>query len=331
MPVFLAKRVAGLLGVLLALSAVVFLLQSVIPADPVRAMVGASADAATVDAARTHLGLDDPLPTQYLHFLGQALHGDLATSLHTRRPVSADLAAFLPASLELALTAALLALVVGGVLGVLTAGGRGKKSQLLLVALASAPPFLLALGLLLTLYAGLHVLPGGGRLTPGVVAPTGPTGLLTVDALLHGQVAVWSDAVAHLVMPAVCLAIGPAVAIARTLRSSLQAVLREDYVRTARAKALPERRVLLRHALRNSLSAPLTMAGLQVGLLLGGVVVVESVFAWPGIGLYTARSIQTIDFPAVAGTTLVLGAAYVVLNAVVDLAQVWADPRLRSA
>ncbi|MCU1691780.1 MAG: binding-protein-dependent transport system inner rane component [Frankiales bacterium] len=328
---FLARRAAGLVAVLVALSAVVFLLQSVIPADPVRAMVGASADASTVEAARVRLGLDDPLPTQYWHFLTRALHGDLGASLHTRRPVSADLGAFLPASLELALTAGLLALLVGGLLGILTAGGRGKKSQLVLVALASAPPFLLALGLLLTLYAGLHVLPGSGRLTPGLVAPTGPTAMITVDALLHGQVAVWSDALAHLVMPAVCLAIGPAVAIARTLRSSLQGVLREDYVRTARAKALPERTVLLRHGLRNSLSAPLTMAGLQVGLLMGGVVVVESVFAWPGVGLYTARSIQTIDFPAVAGTTLVLGAGYVVLNALVDLAQVWADPRLRRA
>jgi peptide/nickel transport system permease protein len=155
--------------------------------------------------------------------------------------------------------------------------------------------------------------------------------MTTVDAVLAGRWAVLSDALAHLVMPAVALALGPAVALARTLRSSLQVVLAEDYVRTARSKGLAERRVLLRHALRNALSAPLTMAGLQAGLLLGGVVVVETVFAWPGIGLYTARSIQTIDFPAVAGVTLLLGAAYVVVNALVDLAQMWADPRLRAA
>ena len=331
MGAFLGKRLAGLVGVLLALSTVVFLLEAVVPADPVRAMVGASASRASVEAARHTLGLDKPLPQQYLHFLSRAVHGDLSMSLHTRRPVGTDLAAFLPASLELALAAGLIALVLGVGLGVLTAGGRGRRSQLVLVALSSAPPFLLALGMLLLFYAGLHVLPGSGRVTSGIGAPTGPTGMVTVDALLHGQLAVWSDALAHLVMPATCLALGPAVAIARTLRSSLQQVLAEDYVRTARAKALPERSVLLRHALRNSLSAPLTMAGLQVGLLLGGVVVVESVFAWPGIGLYTARSIQTIDFPAVAGTTLVLGAAYVVVNAIVDLAQMWADPRLRTA
>ncbi|GAC1607893.1 MAG: ABC transporter permease [Mycobacteriales bacterium] len=330
MPAFVGKRLAGLVGVLVALSTVVFLLEAVVPADPVRAMVGASASRASVETARHALGLDQPLPQQYLHFLSRALRGDLAMSLHTRRPVATDLAAFLPASLELALAAGLLALVLGVGLGVLTAGGRGRRSQLALVALSSAPPFLLALGMLLLFYAGLHVFPGSGRVTAGLGAPTGPTGMTTVDALLHGQITIWSDALAHLIMPATCLALGPAVAIARTLRSSLQQVLAEDYVRTARAKALPERAVLLRHALRNSLSAPLTMAGLQVGLLLGGVVVVESVFAWPGIGLYTARSIQTIDFPAVAGTTLVLGAAYVVVNALVDLAQMWADPRLRA-
>jgi peptide/nickel transport system permease protein len=327
---FLIKRLAGLFGVLLALSAVVFTLESVVPADPVRAMVGASATQATVDAQRVRLGLDKPLPEQYVHFLGRAVHGDFALSLHTHRAVSSDLAAFVPASLELALAAGLIALLLGTVLGIATAGGRGKRSQLLLVALASAPPFLLGLGMLLLFYAQLHVLPGGGRVTVGIGAPTGPTGMTTLDAVLAGRFAVLSDALAHLVMPAVALALGPAVALARTLRSSLQAVLAEDYVRTARSKGLPERRVLLRHALRNALSAPLTMAGLQVGLLLGGVVVVETVFAWPGIGLYTARSFQTIDFPAVAGVTLVLGAAYVVVNALVDLAQMWADPRLRA-
>lgn len=326
---FIVARLAGLIGVLLALTTVVFLLQAAVPADPVRAMVGASASQASVEAARVELGFDTSLPEQYVAFLGRAVQGDLSMSLHTRRPVSTDLAAFLPASLELALAAGLLALVLGVGLGIATSGGRAKRSQLVLVAFASAPPFLLALGLLLVFYAGLDLLPGSGRVTPGIGAPTGPTGMTTVDALLAGQFAVWSDALAHLVMPATCLALAPAVAIARTLRSSLQQVLTEDYVRTARAKALPERSVLLKHGLRNALTAPLTMAGLQVGLLLGGVVVIESVFAWPGIGLYTARSIRAIDFPAIAGTTLVLGAAYVVVNALVDLAQQWADPRLR--
>jgi peptide/nickel transport system permease protein len=139
------------------------------------------------------------------------------------------------------------------------------------------------------------------------------------------------DALAHLVLPAVCLALAPAVALGRVLRSSLQTVLAQDHIRTARAKALTEHRILLRHALRPALNAPLTMAGLQVGMLLAGVVVIETAFAWPGIGLYTVQSIASTDFPAVAGVTLVMGAAYVVINALVDLGQLAADPRLRVA
>ena len=190
---------------------------------------------------------------------------------------------------------------------------------------------LVMLALLLLFYSRWHILPSSGRLSPGLEAPSGPTGLLVVDGLLHARLDVVSDALWHLALPAFCLALGPAVALGRTLRSSLQTVLTQDHVRTARAKGLEERTVLLRHALRSALNAPLTMSGLQVGLLLAGVVVIESVFAWPGVGLYTVQSIAATDFPAVAGVTLVLGALYVVINTLVDLAQVAADPRLRTA
>ena len=138
------------------------------------------------------------------------------------------------------------------------------------------------------------------------------------------------DALAHLALPALCLALGPAVALGRTLRSSLQTVLGADHIRTARAKGLTERGVLLRHAVRPALNAPLTMTGLQVGMLLAGVVVIESIFAWPGLGLYTARAITSVDFPAIVGVTLVMGAVYLIVNALVDVAQVAADPRLRA-
>lgn len=154
--------------------------------------------------------------------------------------------------------------------------------------------------------------------------------MLTIDGLLAGRIDVVRDAPAHLALPAFCLVLGPAVALGRTLRSSMQTTLGSDHIRTARAKGLTERGVLLRHGVRPSLNAPLTMAGLQVGMLLAGVVIIESVFAWPGVGLYTARSITTFDFPAIAGVTLVMGAAYVIINALVDLAQGAADPRLRA-
>jgi peptide/nickel transport system permease protein len=152
--------------------------------------------------------------------------------------------------------------------------------------------------------------------------------MIVPDALLHLQFNTAWDGVEHLILPALCVAIGPAVSIGRVLRGSLHASMRSDFVRTARAKGLVERAVLFRHALRNSLSAALSMTGLQVGLMFAGVVVVETVFAWPGIGLYTQQSIPVADFPAIAGVTLVLGAFYVVINALVDVAQAVVDPRV---
>lgn len=324
-------RLAGLVVILAALSAIVFALEAVIPADPVRAMVGASAARSAVEAKRKELGLDRPLPVQYLRFLGRAVTGNLSLSLHTRRPVTTDLVDFLPATIELAGAAAIIAAILGGALGLLTAKGRATAPRLLMLAGASAPPFLLALGFLMLFYSHWHILPSSGRLSPSIVPPTGPTRLLVADGLLHGRFDVVSDALWHLFLPALCLALGPAVALGRTLRSSLQTVLTQDHIRTARAKGLKERTVLLRHALRSALNSPLTMSGLQVGLLLAGVVVIESVFAWPGVGLYTVQSIASTDFPAVAGVTLVLGALYVIINALVDVAQVIADPRLRTA
>jgi peptide/nickel transport system permease protein len=327
---FALTRLASLVGILLGLSVVVFLLQAVVPADPVRAMVGASATPQIVEAKRHELGLDRPLPAQYVQFLSRAVRGDLQMSLHTRRPVRTDIAAFLPATLELAATALAMAVVLGGTLGLLTARGGGASLRVGLVASASVPAFLLALLLLIVFYAQLRWFPGSGRISAELEAPTGPTGLLTVDGLLAGRLDVVRDALAHLALPALCLALGPAVALGRTLRSSLQTVLGSDHIRTARAKGLTERGVLLRHGVRPALNAPLTMTGLQVGMLLAGVVVIESIFAWPGLGLYTARSITSVDFPAIVGVTLVMGAVYVIVNALVDLAQVAADPRLRA-
>jgi peptide/nickel transport system permease protein len=327
---FTLTRLASLVGILLGLSVIVFLLQAVVPADPVRAMVGASATPQIVEAKRHELGLDRPLPAQYAQFLSRAVRGDLQMSLHTRRPVRTDIAAFLPATLELAATALAMAVVLGGALGLLTARGGGTSLRVGLVASASVPAFLLALLLLVVFYAQLRWVPGSGRISAELDAPTGPTGLLTIDGLLAGRLDVVRDALAHLALPALCLALGPAVALGRTLRSSLHTVLGSDHIRTARAKGLTERGVLVRHGVRPALNAPLTMTGLQVGMLLAGVVVIESIFAWPGLGLYTARAITSVDFPAIVGVTLVMGAVYVIVNALVDLAQIAADPRLRA-
>ena len=169
-----------------------------------------------------------------------------------------------------------------------------------------------------------------GGLQEGDTIPNGPTKLLLVDSILHGEPNVLWSAFTHILMPALTLALLPALAIARTLATSCERVMREDYVRTARSKGLRERTVLLRHALRNASGPALTMSGLQFGLLLGGIVVVEQIFAWPGLGRYLDQSIAYDDFPAITGTTLLLGTAYVIVNFLVDLAQAWADPRIRT-
>jgi peptide/nickel transport system permease protein len=264
--------------------------------------------------------------------MGRLAQGDLQSSLRTRNAVADDLATFAPATLELALVSAALAAALGAGLGLLLAGGRraARLVRLALVAGASVPAFLTGLLAIVVFYSGLHLLPASGRVSDTLVLPDGPTKLLLVDSLLHAQPNLFLSALAHLVLPAFTLALLPALAIARTLSTSLDRVLREDYVRTARSKGLRERTVLLRHALRNAAGPALTMGGLQFGLLLGGIVVVEQIFAWPGLGLYLDQSIAYADFPAITGTTLLLGTAYVLVNFFVDLAQAWADPRIRT-
>jgi peptide/nickel transport system permease protein len=327
---FVMRRSAAAVGVLLVLAAAIFLLQQVTPTDPVRAMVGANASPQVVEAKRHELGYDRPIVQQYVSYVTGIARGDLQMSLRTRRPVTSDLADFLPATVELALYGMGLAVVLGGALGLLTAARfRGAGGlRLVLVGFASAPVFLLAVLGILAFYRSWGWLPATGR-TAFTGEVKGPTGLLTLDSLLAGRLDVFGDALKHLVMPAFCVAIGPAVSIGRVLRSSLVATMGSDYVRTARSKGLRERTVLFRHALRNSIGPALSMTGLQVGLMFAGVVVIESIFAWPGIGFYTVQSIPRTDFPAIAGVTLVLGAGYVLVNTAVEITQAVADPRLK--
>lgn len=330
---FVATRLAGLVVVLWLLATTVFLIGAYVPSDPARAFAGAGADPEVIAAKRAELELDEPLPTRYAHYLERVVRGDLSESIHTRQPVREDLRAALPATLELLVAAVALTALLGLLVGLVTArASRGSRvARLALTAGASAPSFLLALVLLLVLYAELGVLPAGGRLSPDLAEVDGPTGFITLDALLAGRPVAFFDALWHLVLPALCLALTPALLIARVLRSSLLLSLRQDYARTARAKGVPERTVLLRHALRNALNAPLTIAGLTFGWMLATIAVVETVFSWPGIGLYIDQSVITSDFPAIAGVTLVVGLVYVTANALVDVAQAWADPRLRRA
>jgi peptide/nickel transport system permease protein len=329
MTLLIGKRLGAMVAVLLFLAAIVFLLQHMTPTDPVHAMLGANASKAAIKAESHKLGYDRPLPEQYMHYVTGMLHGNFQMSLRTRRPVATDLRHYLPATLELALYGLLLAAVIGVVLGVVTAAHFRGAGMFRFVTLAGAstPPFLLALVGILFFYHRLGWLPATGR-TSLANPPTGPTGLLTVDTLVHGNIHGFADALSHLILPAFCVAILPAVSIGRVLRSSLVASNRSDYVRTARSKGLGDLAVMWHHAIRNSLGPALSMGGLQVGLMFAGVVVIEQIFAWPGIGLYTVQSIPRSDFPAIAGVTIILGAGYVVVNTIVDVLQAVADPRI---
>ena len=327
---FLVTRLLGAVGVLLALASIVFVLQAIVPGDPVRARVGANASEEVVARERERLGFDRPLLVRYVDYLGNAARGSLGESVRTGRPVLSDIGAYLPATAALAIASMLLAIASGfvlGVLGALAARGGGIV-RLLFVAGASAPSFLLGLGFIYLFYLKLGWLPASGA-SSVADPPRGPTHVVLLDGLIAGRTDVAIDALKHFVLPAVALALLPAVAIGRVLRSSLIEVYRSDYIRTANAKGLEPRTILWQHGLRNSLSAPLTMTGLQLGLLLGGVVVIESVFAWPGIGLYTDQSIGAGDLAAITGVTLVVGAGYVLVNVLVDFAQAIADPRIR--
>ncbi|UCZ58534.1 ABC transporter permease [Mycolicibacterium phocaicum] len=329
MKTFVASRLGSMVAILVALTAVMFVLQNISPLDPVKAQLGAQASADAVAARRAALGLNDPVLVQFWHYLSGAATGDLGTSYRTRRAVMSDLGSFVPATLELALAGMLIAVVLAVLLAFSTTlKWRGANVlRAVLFAGSSAPMFLLGILGLIVFYQDLGWVPAGGR-SAVPSPPTGPTGMLTVDGLLNGRLDVVADAAHHLILPAFVIAIGPAVAIGRVLRSSLLADIDSDYARTARAKGLSETRILSRHVLRNSVGAALSMTGLQVGLMFSGVLVVEQVFGWPGIGQYVAQSIPVADFPAIAGVTLMLGALYVVINTVVDLLQAAADPRI---
>jgi peptide/nickel transport system permease protein len=327
---FLVSRLIALVLVLLFLTATMFVLREAAPGDPAKQILGANATEQALEEKRRELWLDRPLPVQYVKYVADAARGDLGISTRTQRPVREDLVRYLPPSILLGVLAISLAVVLGLGLGALTGvGARGASiGNNLLIALASIPSFLLGVVAVIVFYATLRWLPSGGQTGVFGVAD-GPTNATFVDAVLRGNVSLAVDAAKHLILPVTVLAVGPAVAIARVFRSSVSSTMRADHIRTARSKGLTEGRIVRRHAMRNSSGPALAMVGLQFGGMFASLAVVEVIFAWPGIGSYVAQSIPAGDFPGIAGVTLVAGVAYVVTNAVIDVLQVVADPRLR--
>ncbi|MEV7802792.1 ABC transporter permease [Microbispora sp. NPDC088329] len=332
---FLVRRVVTALLLAVGITLVTFVLTNLVPGDPAAANLGQRAlgDPAIVAQWRSDHGLDRPLPQQYLMHLAGLLHGDLGTSQQSHRPVLDDLAQSVPATLELAGAAILVSLVLGVGFGVVAALRRDRFADHVLRVLSligiSVPTFWLALVAFYVFFFRLQVTPGSGRIDPGMTPPPQVTGLYTVDALLSGRWEVFSSAVGHLAAPALVLALYTIGLLTRFTRSAVLEVLGQDYVRAARAKGLPGRVVLFRYVLRPALVPIITVAGLAFGSLLSGTVLVEAVFAWPGVGQYAYKSATTLDLPAVMGVGLVVGVVYLVINLVVDVLYGVIDPRVR--
>jgi peptide/nickel transport system permease protein len=320
---------------LVGMTLISFVLSQAVPADPVTANLGeqAAANPEAVAAFRHRWGLDRPLYEQYGIYLWNVLHGDLGTSITTKQPVAADLRRHLPATIELAVTAMAISIVIGIPLGVLAAarkdGPIDQVARVVSLIGVSMPIFWLGLVAIVVFYAWLGWAPPPGRLTARLEPPPFVTGFLLVDAVVAGRGDVVADALKHLALPALVLASYSLGVITRVMRGSMLDVLSEDYVRTARAKGVAERAVMMRHAARNSLIPTLTVIGLSFGGLLSGAVVTESVFAWPGLGLYAFRSATSLDFPAIMGVGIVVATVYVLVNLVVDVAYGLLDPRIR--
>lgn len=333
---YIGQRVLLLGPMFVGITLLTFTLSHAVPADPVTAYLGpqASADPQVIAAFRHQWGLDRPLPEQYLIYLSHLARGDMGVSISTRQPVMVDLKQHLPATIELALAAMAVSLVVSIPLGMLSAVRRDTiVDQLARVGSligVSTPVFWLGLVAIFLFYARLGWAPAPGRLSMEVQPPPPVTGFVAIDALLAGRLDATLDALQHLALPALVLSSYSVGVVTRMMRGSMLEVLGEDYVRTAHAKGLSSRAVVVGHAARNSLIPVLTVVGLSFGGLLSGAVVTETVFAWPGLGSYAFRSATGLDFPAIMGVGLVVATIYILVNLVVDVTYALVDPRIRT-
>jgi peptide/nickel transport system permease protein len=329
---YAVRRALTVIPVLLGVSILVFSFIHLIPGDPALTMLGERATPEKVEEVRRQLGLDRPIPEQYLIYLGKILRGDLGMSIVRGDPVLTDLLRRFPATVELATSAIFLALLLGIPVGIVSAVWRNSLmdslSRVWALAGVSMPIFWLGLMLAWVFGVQLKWLPTGFRLdTDTAFEPW--SNFVVLDAALQGNWAALRDALRHLILPAVALATIPLAVIARMTRASMLEVLSQEYIRTAEAKGLTQAAVILRHALRNALLPVLTVVGLQVGHLLAGAILTETIFSWPGIGLWVYESIESRDYAIVQGASLFIAVIFVVVNLITDVLYAIADPRIK--
>ncbi len=333
MLIFLVRRIIYSVFVLLGLSIVIFVIARIMPGDPARMAVGARAPQWVVDQIREQMHLNDPLPVQYGYWLRDAVHGDFGLSLVTQRPVTADIQEFFPASLELVLLAGLLAAVGGIGLGTLSA--RYKDTwvdnvvRLFSYAGVVTPSFVFAIFFVLLFAWTLQWFPIIGRLSEQTPLPPKVTGLVTVDALLAGQIGTFLDALRHLVLPALALAMGAIAQEARITRSTMADNLSKDYIAAERALGIAEREVAGRFLLKPSLIPTVSILGLDIASTFSIAFLVELIFNWPGLARYGMQSMLNKDLNSISAVILVLGAVFILVNIIVDIIVAQLDPRIR--
>lgn len=332
MGAYAVRRFLTIVPVLFGVSVIVFSFIHLIPGDPAVTMLGERATPERVAEIRAQLGLDRPLTTQYFIYIGKVLRGDLGASILRGDPVLRDLVRRFPATVELATSAILIAITVGVPMGIIAAVWRNSLfdgfSRLVALTGVSMPIFWL--GLMLAWFFGVVLgwLPTGFRLDTDVtLVPV--TNFYILDSVLTKNPAALASGLRHLILPAVALSTIPMAVIARMTRASLLEVLSQDYIRTAESKGLPQQAVILRHAMRNALLPIMTVTGLQVGRLLAGAILTETIFSWPGIGLWIYESIQARDYPIVQGATLFIATIFVTVNLVTDVLYAAVDPRIK--
>ncbi|MCP5371551.1 MAG: ABC transporter permease [Hyphomicrobiales bacterium] len=333
MLLFLLRRSLFMVGMLFALLIITFVISHVAPGDPAALAAGPDASAEMIETIRKEHGLDKPLPQQFLIYVGGVLQGDFGNSIHTGREVVDDLVRFFPATFELVLASILFAILLGVPLGVLSAVKQNTwidhVTRVFSVSGVGVPMFWL--GLMLQLFFALQLgwFPLGGQLDMMTDPPAPITHLYTVDSILRGQFDVTLEALRHLVLPALSLCFPALASIIRVNRAEMLETLNQDYITNARAQGISPLRIVGLYALKNAMLPTLAMIGLRFGWMLGGTVLVETVFDWPGVGLYAVQTAVSSDFEPIMAVTVLLGFCFMVANFVIDIVYGWLDPRVR--
>ena len=330
---FIIKRLLLVALMLIGLLAITFFISHIAPSDPAALAAGPDADREMIERYRVEYGLDKPVHVQFAHYLARLAGGDWGRSIRTTRSVSEDLLAYFPNTLELVAFSIAIAIVLGIPLGVLAAVHQNRPADhvIRLVTVSGVAMPMFWLGLMLQLYFSLHLgwFPLGSRLGMLTEPPGAITHLLLVDTLLRGQFGAFAEAVHHMILPAVALCFPALASIIRVNRAEMLETLNQDYITNATAHGLPRGRIVAVYALKNAMLPTLAIIGLRFGWMLGGTVLVETVFDWPGVGLYAVQAIISSDFEPIMGATIVLGVFFMLTNLVIDIVYAVMDPRVR--